>query len=149
MNEWNCDIFYNTWRNSNDSATHNFNQKNICLLQRYSIWAGTALIILAAALAGYGLFGSQDRNILLFIFAAVLLLFVIFLDIRRTKIGAGLLALLVQVFLAAFFVIIILITLLFICLRLFRGKHSNYSNNSCNRSMQTALSVFAHSFIPW
>lgn len=115
----------------------------------YSIWAGTALIILAAALAGYGLFGSQDRNILLIIFAAVLLLFVIFLDIRRTKIGAGLLALLVQIFLAAFFVIIILITLLFLCLRLFRGKRSNYSKNSCNRSIQTALSVFAHSFIPW
>ncbi len=90
--------------------------------QRYnmSVWAGVFMLAIAAVLVAYNIYHYENTGIPLFIGAGALLLLTGFLDMRHAGIGMGLLALLFQLVLAAAFVAVVVIAIIYFVIRSLR-----------------------------
>lgn len=90
--------------------------------QRYnmSVWAGVFMLAIAAVLVAYDIYHFASSNTPLFIGAGALLLLTGFLDMRHAGIGMGLLALLFQLVLAAAFIAVIVIAIIYFVIRSLR-----------------------------
>ena len=90
--------------------------------QRYnmSVWAGVFMLAIAAVLVAYNIYHYESTNIPFFIGAGALLLLTGFLDMRHAGIGMGLLALLFQIVIAAAFIAVIVIAIIYFVIRSLR-----------------------------
>lgn len=90
--------------------------------QRYnmSVWAGVFILAIAAVLVAYNIYHYESTNIPFFIGAGALLLLTGFLDMRHAGIGMGLLALLFQIVIAAAFIAVIVIAIIYFVIRSLR-----------------------------
>lgn len=90
--------------------------------QRYnmSVWAGVFMLAIAAVLVAYNIYHYESTNIPFFIGAGALLLLTGFLDMRHAGIGMGLLALLFQIVIAAAFIAVIIIAIIYFVIRSLR-----------------------------
>lgn len=90
--------------------------------QRYnmSVWAGVFMLAIAAVLVAYNIYHYESTNIPFFIGAGALLLLTGFLDMRHAGIGMGLLALLFQIVIAAAFIAVIVIAMIYFVIRSLR-----------------------------
>jgi hypothetical protein len=90
--------------------------------QRYnmSVWAGVFMLAIAAILVVYSIYHYDNVNVPLIIAAGVLLLLTGFLDMRHAGIGMGILALLFQLVLAAAFIAVIVVAIIYFVIRALR-----------------------------
>ena len=90
--------------------------------QRYnmSVWAGVFMLAIAAVLVAYNIYHYESTNIPFFIGAGALLLLTGFLDMRHAGIGMGLPALLFQIVIAAAFIAVIVIAIIYFVIRSLR-----------------------------
>lgn len=90
--------------------------------QRYnmSVWAGVFMLAIAAVLVAYNIYHYESTNIPFFIGAGAFLLLTGFLDMRHAGIGMGLLALLFQIVIAAAFIAVIVIAIIYFVIRSLR-----------------------------
>lgn len=115
----------------------------------YSIWSGVALVILSFALTGYGLYNEQSINIWLIIASVIVFAFSVLLDIRHAGLAMGLLALLLQIVLALFFILVILMLFVIFCVRAIIGKSERSADFSSGILSGEVVSIFLRSFLPW
>lgn len=88
-----------------------------------SIWAGVFLLTVATVLVAYSLYRYyryNGSNIILYVIAGVIFLLTSFLDIRHAGFGMGLLALLLQLILAAGFIAVIIAAVIYSIIRALR-----------------------------
>lgn len=88
-------------------------------LQRHnmSVWAGVFLLVLSIVVGGFAVYHYEHVNVLLLIVAGALVLLTGFLDTRHAGVGIGLLALLFQMVLAATFIVVIMVAIIYFIIR--------------------------------
>lgn len=85
-----------------------------------SVWAGVFMLVLTAVVVGFAVYHYESINVLLLLVAGILLLLTGFLDIRHAGVGMGLLALLFQAVLAATFIVVIVVAIIYFVIRSIR-----------------------------
>lgn len=85
-----------------------------------SVWAGVFMLVLAVVVVGFAVYHYERVNVLLLIVAGILLLLTGFLDMHHAGVGMGLLALLFQLVLAATFIVVIIVAIIYFVIRSIR-----------------------------
>lgn len=90
--------------------------------QRYnmSVWAGVFLLAIAVVMIAFLVFYYKSANIPIIIIASLLVILTGFLDIRHAGWGMGFLALLFQIILAAAFIAVIVVAIVYFVIRALR-----------------------------
>lgn len=85
-----------------------------------SVWAGVFMLSIVAAMVAYSILHYDSANIPLLVAAGVLFLITGFLDIRHAGISMGVLALLFQIVLAAAFIAVVVVAIVYFIVRAIR-----------------------------
>ena len=116
----------------------------------FSIWAGVLLIVIAFAIAGYSYAHYGEINTPYMGVALAIILLTAFLDFRHAGVGMGLLALLIEIILSAFFVLVLLLALVYLAIRAFRRGDDWIVDRVTGTSSgaRAAMALFFRFFIP-
>ena len=85
-----------------------------------SVWAGVFMLVLSIVVGGYAVYHYVRVNVVLTIVANLIVLLTGFLDTRHAGVGMGLLALLFQMVLAATFIAVIVVAIIYFVIRSIR-----------------------------
>lgn len=85
-----------------------------------SVWAGVFMLVLSIVVGGYAVYHYERVNVVLIIVAGLIVLLTGFLDTRHAGVGMGLLALLFQMVLAATFIAVIVVAIIYFVIRSIR-----------------------------